>query len=152
MFSKIAANVVSGAIGLLALYVVGRLAYKAGSDMAKMEQRYRNMAEKTADLEERSKKIGTSANEKLPPKEPTVMTEEKNDETSTDDVIVVDEITTVGPAKKGGFFSHLKGLAGRNKVSVLKELFRNPEGHKMEACVNDGAVDIRITKRGVVGT
>lgn len=148
MLSKIASNVVSGAIGLIALYVVAKLAYKVGSDMANMENRYKSIAKKASELEHQSRKMDTDGKKKIDDNQPAALEEAKAEEQSTDDeVIVVEDVVSKKPVRKKGFFSHLKGMINHGRTGVIKELLRNPEGHRMEACVNGGAVDIRISKR-----
>lgn len=149
MLSKIAGNVVSGAIGLLALYVVARLAYKAGTDMANMENHYKSVAKKTSDLEHQNHKLSSVDKERIEAKEPVALDEAKPEKPiAEDEIVIVKDVGTKNPIRKGGFLGRLGWMTGRGKTGVIKELLRNPEEHRMEACVNDGAVDIRISKRG----
>lgn len=141
MFTKIATNVVGGAISLIALYVVAKLAYKAGTDVTNMENRYNTMAEKTALMEKKVKQLESSKKEALNEGHEEVLTKSEEPEE-------MEIVKPVRVEKKGGLLGHLKGMAGiGGKASVLKDLIRDPEGHRMEACVNGDAVDIRIQKR-----
>lgn len=102
-------TVVGGAIGLVALYVVGRVAYQAGHDAAEMEHRYSEIQKK---MEEKP---------------------QSKDEPSKEDVA----IATIPVPKKSVLSSifGLKRLSGK-KESVIGRLIHHPENHQIEAYID----------------
>lgn len=119
-------TVIGGAIGLIALYVVGKVAYQAGKDVAKAECEHEALRKKNAgnDIKE----------EGLP---------EENEETASMAVV------EARPAKKLGKVSMLlngiKLLYRKN--SVLGDLMKHPESHKLEAFVEGDGLRINVRKR-----
>lgn len=130
-------TVVGGAIGLIALYVVGKVAYQAGKEMAKAECEYEALRNKT-DGDNTSETItlhgadadGEEVAETIM-KKPTAQT------------------TSIRPAKKSGklamAFSAMKLL--RRKDSVIGDLVKHPEAHKIEAFVEGDDLRINVSKR-----
>ena len=112
-------TVVGGAIGLIALYAVGRAAYQAGYDMGQAEQHYAEVCKKTEALESLQKGDGghTESAAEVKPKEMTTA-----------------ETAPVRGQNKLGLMG-IKRLMNR-KESVLGRLVRHPEAHKIEAFVD----------------
>jgi len=133
MFKKIAEAVVCGAIGVAALYVVGRVAYQAGREMGHEESRYQAMQHKERKIE-KQKSVSKA------PEQPV-------EETA---LAVVDEpeIVTL-PKKKPSKLGMLLGM-GRmfgGKKTVIGNLVRDPEGHKFEAYVEGDELQIHVRRK-----
>ncbi len=124
-------TVVGGAIGLIALYVVGRVAYQAGHDMAEAEQHYEEVRRKTAVLESSRKEEG-GHNELAAEEEIKEMT-------------VVDPIP-VCKQNKLGLFMGLKQLVNK-KEGVIGKLIRHPEDHRIEAFVDGNELKVNVKPR-----
>lgn len=124
-------TVVGGAIGLIALYVVGRVAYQVGHDMARAEQHYEEVRKKTAMLESSKKEDGGH-------NEPADKEELK-------------EMTVVEPApmrkqNKLGLMMGLKRLMSK-KESMLGRLVHHPEDHRIEAFVDGDELKVSVKPR-----
>lgn len=129
MFRKMVETFISGAIGLAALYVVAKVAYEAGHDMAEVERRFEEQygseecdSDKTEDDTELNG-VAQETGEKA--KRPTM------------------------PAKpsKLGMFLSIRKFFGKGPASVLGGLMSNPEDHQLEAYMQQGEVHINIKKR-----
>ena len=120
-------TVVSGAIGLAALYVVGKIAFQAGHDIAEAECRYEQLQR---GIEHKTNKS---------------------------DVIVVDdpeetveETAEVVPEKKQsklGMLFGLRKLLGKKGSSVVGDLLQNPDKHVIEACVKGREIHVNVKPR-----
>lgn len=121
-------TVVSGAIGLAALYVVGKIAFQAGHDIAEAECRYEQLQR---GIEHKTNKS---------------------------DVIIVDdpeetaeETAEVIPEKKKqsklGMLFGLRKLLGKKGGSVVGDLLQNPENHVIEACVKGREIHVNVKPR-----
>lgn len=119
MLKKMAETLVSGALGMLALYVVGRLSYQAGQEMAREEARYQQM--------QRARLEGAQA----PDTPDTPRTAEEKEQP-----------LPIAPRRRGGLLNMALG-AGRHG-GMLKQLLREPEAHRLEACVDGDALQIRV--------
>lgn len=124
-------TVVGGAIGLIALYVVGRVAYQAGHDMAQAEQHYEEVRKKTAALESSKKEDGGHIEQVVEeePKEMTVM-----------------EPAPIRRQNKLGLMMGLKRLMNK-KESVLGRLVHHPEDHRIEAFVDGDELKVSVKPR-----
>jgi len=129
MLKKIVETIVAGTIGFAALYVVAKLSYNAGHEIAQTERyceelaKYKNAEESTI-LEKNKEEGGKTLETPCAPK----------------------------PVKKYGklnLFLGIKSMMGRGSGngSVLGDLVEDPEGHKLEAYINEGEVHINIKKR-----
>lgn len=124
-------TVVGGAIGLIALYVVGRVAYQAGHDMAQAEQHYEEVRKKTAALES-SKKENSGHLEPAAEEDPKEMT--------------IMETAPVHRQNKLGLMMGLKRLMNK-KESVLGRLVHHPEDHRIEAFVDGDELKVSVKPR-----
>lgn len=122
MFRKIVETVVGGAIGLAALYAVAKVAFSAGQEMADMERRYHDLGGAKVDIQVLE---GTQA--------------EAKDARET--------VSAVGKSGKLGVLFGLNRMLRKSKPSVVKDLMSNPEGHKLEAYVDEDELHINIKKR-----
>ena len=120
-------TVVSGAIGLAALYVVGRVAFQAGYDIAEAECRYEQL-QRGIDA-----KTG---------KKDAIVVEDSEE--------VVEEPAEVVPEKKRsriGMLFGLRKIFGKKGSSVVTDLIQNPENHVIEACVKGREIHVNVKPR-----
>lgn len=118
-------TILGGAVGLAVLYVVGRTAYLAGKDVAREEERLRALRTSAAG-------------------------EETTPEAGTPEEAEREELAeAVEPVRKPGKLSMLLGLRRvfSRKNSVVGNLFRHPEAHKIEAFVERDGLHIRVRER-----
>lgn len=124
-------TVIGGAIGLAALYVVGKVAYQMGHDMAEAEHRYNEVQKKTEELERPSKKEDEG-------------TPETTDQAAEETAIAV--ATPIRKQSKLGLMVGLKKMLGK-KDSVLSNLVHNPEAHRLEAFVDGKGLHVDVKPR-----
>ena len=120
-------TVVSGAIGLAALYVVGKIAFQAGHDIAEAECRYEQLQR------------GIDA--KTDRKEAIVLADPDEDAEASAEVV---------PEKKQsklGILFGLRKLLGKKGGSVVGDLIQNPENHVIEACVKGREIHVNVKPR-----
>ena len=120
-------TVVSGAIGLAALYVVGKIAFQAGHDIAEAECRYEQLQH------------GIDA--KAAKKDAIIVEDPVEDTEETAEVI---------PEKKQSRLGMLFGLRkflGKKGSSVVGDLLQNPENHVIEACVKGREIHVNVKPR-----
>ena len=128
MFRKMVETIIGGAIGLVTLYVVAKVAYGAGHDMAEAEHRREELENHDTD-DSAADNLGTPETE---------CPEEENG-------------TVTGPKEKKqsklGLLLSLRKFAKKGKGSILGDLMKDPENHQLEAYVHEGEVHINIRKR-----
>ena len=121
-------TVLSGAIGLAALYVVGKIAFQAGHDIAKAECKYeqlqRGISAKTAKPE-------TSDEE-----------EENSIPEETTDIAIPEK-----KQSKLGMLFGLRKMLSKKGGSVVGDLIQNPENHVIEACVKGREIHVNVKPR-----
>lgn len=121
-------TVLSGAIGLAALYVVGKIAFQAGHDIAKAECKYeqlqRGISAKTAKPE-------TSDEE-----------EENGIPEETTDMAIPEK-----KQSKLGMLFGLRKMLSKKGGSVVGDLIQNPENHVIEACVKGREIHVNVKPR-----
>ena len=120
-------TVVSGAIGLAALYVVGKIAFQAGHDIAEAECRYEQLQH------------GIDA--KAAKKDAIIVEDPVED---------MEETAEVVPEKKQSRLGMLFGLRkflGKKGSSVVGDLLHNPENHVIEACVKGREIHVNVKPR-----
>lgn len=120
-------TVVSGAIGLAALYVVGKIAFQAGHDIAEAECRYEQLQRGIEHKTNKSDVIVVDDPEKT-----------------------VEETAEVIPEKKQSKLGMLFGLRkflGKKGGSVVGDLLQNPENHVIEACVKGREIHVNVKPR-----
>jgi len=135
MFKKIAETLVGGAIGAVALYVVGRLAYQAGQEVAREECRYNAM-----------RKANEKQREKVAPPE---CEREEASESKETTIIPIAPLAEYRPRKKQSKLGLLFGtrkLFGDRK-SILGDLVHDPEAHKFEAFVEGDELQIHVKRK-----
>lgn len=130
-------TVVGGAIGLIALYVVGKVAYQAGKEVAKAECEYAALREKM-DGDDTSETV-------------TLHGVDENGEEVTTTIAKESAVQAVSnpPIKKAGKLSMAFGAMKllRRKDSVIGNLVKHPEAHKIEAFVDGEDLRINVRKR-----
>lgn len=122
-----AGTVVSGAIGIAALFVVGKIAFQAGHDIAEAEMRYEQL-QKGLNIKESKKK--------------TIVVDEPNNNVDPDEP---KQITI--PEKKQSTLGMLFGLRKTFKKggsSVIGNLLHDPENHIVEACVEGREIHVTV--------
>ena len=133
MLKKVIETLIGGAIGVAALYVVAKVAYHAGHDMAEVEHQYDALATRSngADANNNGYLAGEHA----------------------DDIVMESDV--VAPKKKQsklGLFMNLRKLFRKKGGSILSELVNSPEDHQLEAYIHGGEVHIDIKKRRPAST
>ena len=120
-------TVVSGAIGLAALYVVGKIAFQAGHDIAEAECR--------------DEQLQRGIDAKTDRKEAIVLDDPDEDAEAPAEVV---------PEKKQsklGMLFGLRKLLGKKGGSVVGDLIQNPENHVIEACVKGREIHVNVKPR-----
>lgn len=126
--NKVVSTILEGGIGLIALYAVAKVAYKAGQEMKEEELKYRAMADHAKNVSE--KKIEDRPPEIVPEtEEKTVILPEKH--TKPFGIASV-----LGIGKK--IFSAKKGSAVRNFIA-------DPESYKVEAYVENEDIHLKAS-------
>ena len=114
-------TVVGGAVGLIALYVVGRVAYEAGREIAREECRYDELKQKNEDLEAR------------------IISDEPAAQTAAVAVRRPEKKRTSG-------IMNVVGMLFRKNTTV-GNLIRNPEDHQVEAYVDGEELHLNVRRR-----
>lgn len=120
-------TVVSGAIGLAALYVVGKIAFQAGHDIAEAECRYEQLQRGIEHKTNKSDVIVVDDPEETAEKTPEVVPEKKQ--------------------SKLGMLFGLRKILGKKGGSVVGDLLQNPENHVIEACVKGREIHVNVKPR-----
>lgn len=129
-------TVVGGAIGLIALYVVGKVAYQAGKEVARVECEFEALRDKIdGDASDETVLHGRNENG-------DEVTEKLETETPT-------QSAQKHPAKKPSKLAMAIGAMKllRRKDSVIGDLVKHPEAHKIEAFVDGEDLRINVKKR-----
>ena len=124
-------TVLSGAIGLAALYVVGKIAFQAGHDIAEAECKY----------EQLQRGINAKTVKTTKPETPDEEEEADIPEETTDIAI---------PEKKQsklGMLFGLRKMLSKKGGSVVGDLIQNPENHVIEACVKGREIHVNVKPR-----
>lgn len=120
-------TVVSGAIGLAALYVVGKIAFQAGHDIAEAECRYEQL--------QRGIEHKTNKSDVIVMDDPAEDLEE-----------TAEEVPEKKQSKLGMLFG-LRKLLGKKGGSVVGDLLQNPDKHVIEACVKGREIHVNVKPR-----
>ncbi|MEG1514918.1 MAG: hypothetical protein RSD95_08555 [Clostridia bacterium] len=135
MLKNLAETLIGGAIGAVALYVVGRFAYQAGQEVAREECRYNAMRSAN---EERREKVDPPTCEQQAVAKPQEAA-----------IVPRPVVTEYLPRKKQSKMELLFGarkLFGDRK-SILGDLVHDPEAHKFEAFVEGDELQIHVKRR-----
>lgn len=118
-------TVLSGAIGLAALYVVGKIAFQAGHDIAKAECKYEQLQR------------GISAKTAKPE------TSDEEEENGIPEETTDMDIPEKKQSKLGMLFG-LRKMLSKKGGSVVGDLIQNPENHVIEACVKGREIHVNV--------
>lgn len=121
-------TVIGGALGFIALYAVGHVAYQTGRDMAKAECRYRALSQPNRDaqpIENLSDEEG--------------LLEEEN-------TAIVMPAAPVHKPSRMGIFAGMRKLFAR-KQGVLGKLMQHPEQHQVEAFIEGSEIHVNVKPR-----
>ena len=124
-------TVLSGAIGLAALYVVGKIAFQAGHDIAEAECKYEQLQRGI-----NAKTVKTAKPE--PPDEE----EEADIPEDTTDIAIPEK-----KQSKLGILFGLRKMLSKKGGSVVGDLIQNPENHVIEACVKGREIHVNVKPR-----
>lgn len=124
-------TVVGGAIGLIALYVVSKVAFQAGRELATAECAYKELQKKTTENDEKEKTEDSSNSD--------------HDETESSKDGIIPEPVSKKPGKLSLALAAMKLF--RQKDSVIGNLIKHPEAHKIEAFVDGEDIHIDVRKR-----
>lgn len=143
MFREFVKTLVGGAIGLATLYMVAKIAYRAGHEMAEAECQYHAIK----DGEEKDNgEVRSDETEEL---SRNCEASEKSSELIS---ICATDADDESKAKRS-LMNRVKDRflhpvsSGMSKASVLRTLFKHPEAHQLEACIEGEEVHINIKKR-----
>lgn len=127
-------TLIGGAVGLGALYVVGKVCYNIGKDVAEVEHQ---LAASKNEVGNPTPAEGTEHPQTEPEVEQEAPVEEpaKAEKHSR----IMDKIHN---AK--AFIKIKKAIGGSKSPGVLGSLLKNPEGAKIEAFVQNGGVRINV--------
>lgn len=151
-------TLLGGALGIGALYVVGKLCYEAGRDVAEVE---RQLEKQIAIADKPAKTAGADRNDadggEEEPSSPNEMEGGKtaDDRISETEYEARESNAKTKPALIGNIVNKIKNLklfmrarkafgGGDRKPGVLATLLNNPEGARIEAFVKDGGVQINV--------
>ena len=129
-------TLIGGAAGLGALYVVGKICYNLGKDVAEVE---RQLEPVKNEVVHPTASDGAGEAETGAETEQSATEEEPVQETKRDGVRFMDKIRN---AK--AFLKIKKALSSNKSPGVLGSLLKNPEGAKIEAFVQNGGVRINV--------
>lgn len=124
-------TVLSGAIGLAALYVVGKIAFQAGHDIAEAECKYEQLQRGI-----NAKTVKTAKPETLDEEEEADIPEE------TTDIAIPEK-----KQSKLGMLFGLRKMLSKKGGSVVGDLIQNPENHVIEACVKGREIHVNVKPR-----
>lgn len=150
-------TLLGGALGIGALYVVGKLCYEAGKDVAEVE---RQLEKQIASADKPTKMPNTDENNTSggdPVRTDIDGTEvpKKTPEEEFNDALDTAWDRNIKPTFFGKTVNKIKNLklfmrarkafgGGDRKPGVLATLLSNPEGARIEAFVKDGGVQINV--------
>ena len=124
-------TVLSGAIGLAALYVVGKIAFQAGHDIAEAECKYEQLQRGI------NAKTVKTAKPEMPDEE-----EEAGISEETTDIAIPEK-----KQSKLGMLFGLRKMLSKKGGSVVGDLIQNPENHVIEACVKGREIHVNVKPR-----
>ena len=145
-------TLLQGALALAALYITGKIAYEAGKDIAREEGDYAHRVNEgepmdaecdSADDDNSDEETGSG----LDGNEAEADCGNKADEAQNNnpcDGIIKRKFAKVALALG------LKKLTTHKKDSIIGDMMRHPERHKIEAFVEGGGLRINIRKRRTV--
>lgn len=151
-------TIIGGAIGVGALYVVGKIAFEAGRDYAEVERQLKENgigSEPKTDEESTKKAADNSEKTEEDPEDPDDPDGKPARSRVRDLISEAWEASKERPTVPGRIAGTVRNLktalkakklfgGGNRKPGVLSTLLNNPEGAKIEAFVKDGSVRINV--------
>lgn len=147
-------TLIGGALGLGALYVVGKICYEAGKDVAEVE---RQLREKEPEKTEEGNDIDISSGGETVKGDhiESVLEEAKADMSeATDEAADKNSKPTafgklLSKVRNARFFLTAKKAFDKSnkQPGILSSLLMNPDGARIEAFVRDGGVQISVRPR-----
>lgn len=123
-------TVIGGAIGMAALYAVGKMAYSMGKEVAGAEQHLADLKKQAeAQAEAQTERDGT---EGLP-----------MDEKQAGYIYVKKDDTGKTPISRWTLLKNSMGLF-RKKDSLLRDMIRHPEAHRLEAFTDSKGLHVNV--------
>lgn len=122
-------TVIGGTVGIIALYVVARVAYHAGQEVAREECRYQNLREESERMEQEKKDARII---------------QMHDEPIRKETAIVQQ-----PVRKKSRMDGLLRVVGifGKRAPVIGHLVENPEDHEIEAFVEDNELHVNVRRR-----
>ena len=168
-------TLIGGALGLGALYVVGKICYEAGKDEAEIERQLRQQLESEKPADPAAENDNPSSEGPDGEENPDVVYDkegnvirlsdqrlyetleraQKNMSEAIDEAVKKNtRPTTIGKltdkVRNAKMFIRVKRVFEKNKdrsPGILGSLLANPDGAKIEAFVKNGGVQINVTPR-----
>ena len=140
-------TLIGGALGVGALYVVGKICYEAGKDVAEVE---RQLSEsKSAPEKDIPKEQGTDDEDYSNPINGPLTAEKAETNSAEEPGRKSFFGKTVDKIKNAKIFLAAKKAfsKGGRSPGILGSLLTNPDGARIEACVKDGGVQINVTPK-----
>ncbi len=135
-------TVIGGAIGLMALYVVGKVTYQVGKDMGRAETEYEHLQDRV----DRHDSDTTAFHSENQDGE-DVSVASVQDETEVPNEENLRKVPMKRSGKLSMALSALKLFRHKESKSVIGDLVKHPEAHKIEAFVEGGDLRINVSKR-----
>lgn len=126
MIKTFVKTVIGGALGLIALYAVGHVAYQTGRDMARAECRYRALSQPEDDVQPAA---GITDGEE-----------------AADDTTVLMPAAPMRKPGRLGLFAGMRKLFARRQ-GVLGRLMQHPEQHQVEAFIEGSEIHVNVKPR-----
>ena len=150
-------TIIGGALGLGALYVVGKICYEAGKDVAEVERQLREEKPEEPSIQHVEQIKTTdlySDGEKVDTVEDVLESAKEEMSDAIDEAFEKNSKPTafgklLSKVRNAGFFLVAKKAFDKTnkKPSILSSLLTNPDGAKIEAFVRDGGVQISVKPR-----
>lgn len=118
-------TLIGGALGIAALYAVGKIAFHAGYDIAEAETRYEQFCKET------EKKQNQDVND-------------IQESSTCEEAVKAEEPKEKKGRGKLGMLFGLRKMFSKNGGSVIGNLLKNPENHVIEACVKGREIHVNV--------
>lgn len=152
-------TLIHGALGIGALYVVGKICYEAGKEVAEAERQIESQM-KAADTPDMARGADTDGDDQISGGEQVGMdlddeTSDKSVDEQVQDILSESLERNAKTTLLGRTVNRIKNLklfmrakkafgGGERKPGVLATLLNNPEGAKIEAFIKNGGVQINV--------
>ena len=147
-------TLIGGALGVGALYVVGKICYEAGKDVAEVERQLEASKTEDPEMKEHIEQIRMDLDEELGPIDKSLAEAKEEMSEAIDEALEKNSRPTmlgrmIRKAKNAKLFLAAKKAFDKSNKSpgILGSLLTNPDGAKIEAYVRDGGVQICVKPR-----